>query len=40
MKNDYFEEFSNKIQNYGKGISPGGVIYNSIRSIIYYNQKF
>ena len=34
MKNDYFEEFGNKLQNYEKGNSPGGVIYNSIRSIV------
>ena len=34
MENDYFEEFGNKLQNYGKGNSPGGVIYNSIRSIV------
>ena len=31
MKNDYFEEFGNILQNYGKVISPGGVIYHSIR---------
>jgi hypothetical protein len=31
MKNDYFEEFGNILQNYGKVISPGGEIYHSIR---------
>ena len=31
MKNDYFEEFGNILHNYGKVISPGGIIYHSIR---------
>ena len=39
MKNDYFEEFGNILHNYGKVISPGGIIYHSIRWYIYCNQK-
>ena len=31
MKNDYFEDFGNILHNYGKVISPGGMIYHSIR---------
>ena len=31
MKNDYFEDFGNILHNYGKVISPGGIIYHSIR---------
>ena len=31
MKNDYFEDFGNILHDYGKVISPGGIIYHSIR---------
>ena len=39
MKNDYFEDFGNILHDYGKVISPGGVIYHSIRWDIYCNKK-
>ena len=39
MKNDYFEEFGNILQNYGKVISPGGVIYHSIRWKVHDSHK-
>mgnify|MGYP004261742705 FL=1 len=39
MKNDYFEDFGNILHDYGKVISPGGIIYHSIRWDIYCNKK-
>ncbi len=39
MKNDYFEDFGNILHDYGKVISPGGMIYHSIRWDIYCNKK-
>ena len=39
MKNDYFEDFGNILHDYGKVISPGGMIYHSIRWDIHCNKK-
>ena len=39
MKNDYFEHFGNILHDYGKVISPGGMIYHSIRWDIYCIKK-